>query len=269
MNGLNGLFKFFDYLLYLIQSTNQHGVHSPFVFNFCEQTLYKKQKNEFEHVAELCRQKMIQSSAKIQFYQGEKHSSLSAFAENRIPLAKYNRLLFRWIQNQKLGNHIIEIGSSMGVLPIYLQRGSSDIIRYFVFDNSSKIINISEFNVSTSTINESIHFSIFQNAKSIIHQLENQWRQNNVGIEQNKIDLLIVNDIKNNVDFWELIDWALPHLATNGSIIMNKKNKSAELQLRWKQLQFHPEITVSIDMFDMGMVFSRKEQQKEDFILRY
>nr|WP_299213909.1 hypothetical protein [uncultured Allomuricauda sp.] len=37
-------FKFITYLKFLIKSTNQHGVHSPFVFNYVTKCLYSKQK---------------------------------------------------------------------------------------------------------------------------------------------------------------------------------------------------------------------------------
>lgn len=35
-------FKAITYLKFLVKSTNQHGVHSPFVFNYVTQCLYKK-----------------------------------------------------------------------------------------------------------------------------------------------------------------------------------------------------------------------------------
>lgn len=36
------LFPFVSRLIFLLTSTNQHGVHSPFVFNYITQCLYKK-----------------------------------------------------------------------------------------------------------------------------------------------------------------------------------------------------------------------------------
>lgn len=36
------IYKLFSYLQFLIKSTNQHGVHSPFVFDFVTKGLYKK-----------------------------------------------------------------------------------------------------------------------------------------------------------------------------------------------------------------------------------
>jgi hypothetical protein len=46
-------------------------------------------------------------------------------------------------------------------------------------------------------------------------------------------------------------------------------NETPESQLRWNQLQNLADITVSIDLFGMGMAFARKEQIKESFLLRY
>ena len=42
----------FSYLRFLLKSTNQHGVHSPFVYNFVTKCLYNKQlipKKELKH----------------------------------------------------------------------------------------------------------------------------------------------------------------------------------------------------------------------------
>jgi hypothetical protein len=58
-------------------------------------------------------------------------------------------------------------------------------------------------------------------------------------------------------------------LGSHGSIVFNRLNETPESQLRWNQLQNLADITVSIDLFGMGMAFARKEQIKESFLLRY
>lgn len=42
------MFRFIQYLKFLLKSTNQHGVHSPFVFDFLTKCLYLKNKNRIE-----------------------------------------------------------------------------------------------------------------------------------------------------------------------------------------------------------------------------
>lgn len=49
------LFQLFSRIKFLLSSTNQHGVHSPFVFNFVTKGLYKKSiiTNEIDKYLEL------------------------------------------------------------------------------------------------------------------------------------------------------------------------------------------------------------------------
>ena len=37
----------------------------------------------------------------------------------------------------------------------------------------------------------------------------------------------------------------------------------------WAAIKAHTKVTVTIDLFHFGLVFLRKEQQREDFVLRY
>lgn len=41
-------YKTISYLKFLLKSTNQHGVHSPFVFDFVTKGLYKKETKTFD-----------------------------------------------------------------------------------------------------------------------------------------------------------------------------------------------------------------------------
>jgi hypothetical protein len=37
----------------------------------------------------------------------------------------------------------------------------------------------------------------------------------------------------------------------------------------WEEIKSHPKVTVTIDLFFLGLVFFRKEQVKENFCLRF
>ena len=37
----------------------------------------------------------------------------------------------------------------------------------------------------------------------------------------------------------------------------------------WLEIQNHPEVTLTIDLFFIGLVFFRKEQAKEHFKIRF
>ncbi|MCX6167587.1 MAG: hypothetical protein NT021_06330 [Sphingobacteriales bacterium] len=45
--------------------------------------------------------------------------------------------------------------------------------------------------------------------------------------------------------------------------------QSAELKNQWKLIQAHSAVTVTIDLFYVGLVYFRKSQAKEDFKIRF
>jgi hypothetical protein len=266
--NLNGLFGWLDYIIYLVQSSNRHGVHSPFVYDFADKVLYRQAANAYEPAAELCRKRMLQSDAKILLNSELKEISLSDVANNRIPLAKYYRLLFRWIQYKQLGGNIIEIGSSLGVLPLYLQRGNihyeHDLIqRFFSYDRSKKINEITQFNLRSYENNELVISHPFAEIADITKHF------NHHSLPNSPISLLVINEKLSNPEFWSLLDFASTRLEPNGCIVIFGINNSVESKLRWKQLENDDNFRVIIDLFGMGLVFARKEQIKEAFLLRY
>src|SRR5690606_22891231 len=44
---------------------------------------------------------------------------------------------------------------------------------------------------------------------------------------------------------------------------------SAEMERAWKEIVAMPEVTVALDLFQIGIVFFRKSQEKEYFTIRY
>ena len=60
--------SFISYLKFLIKSTNQHGVHSPFIYNFVTRCLYNKQlvkPKEFANYPSMISRKQFISLLKI------------------------------------------------------------------------------------------------------------------------------------------------------------------------------------------------------------
>jgi predicted O-methyltransferase YrrM len=64
-------------------------------------------------------------------------------------------------------------------------------------------------------------------------------------------------------------EWCLPKLSQNSIMIFDDIYWSKGMKEAWAQIKAHPEVSVSIDLFWIGLVFVRKGQVKEDFIIRY
>ena len=58
--------------------------------------------------------------------------------------------------------------------------------------------------------------------------------------------------------------------ATEGSIfVFDDIHWSDEMHRAWQVIRNHPEVMISIDLFFVGLIFFRKNQPKQDFVLRF
>ena len=62
-------------------------------------------------------------------------------------------------------------------------------------------------------------------------------------------------------------------IADTGSTNLHFQNKNATFQLNpiraWAYIQNESNVSLSIDMYHIGLIFFRKEQTKQNFILKY
>lgn len=161
-------YKLFSYLKFLIKSTNQHGVHSPFMFDFVTKGLYKK---------------------------NQKSNVLNNYQEFKTLSKKEQKIL-------------------------------SKIISYFRI--------------------KTIYFDL----NNISNTLDNGF------------NLFYINDLKtiNNIN--------LDKLNSKQFIIVPEIHQQKKMNFNWQEIIKKKEATVTVDLFYFGLIFFRKEQAKEHFIIR-
>ena len=185
-----------SYLKFLWNSKNQHGVHSPFVYNLVTKCFYDKTNYEEYSI--------LKSNHKSANY----------------PISsKQVNLLFRVVQYLQ-PNYILEIGNS-------LQSATS------VFSLGHKSATISLQN-SSSEFYDLIYFGGNSSKKEVLEYFE----------------LLLPTSSNNSVWIFDDIHW------------------SKDMEEAWEIIKNHPNVTVTIDTFQWGIVFFRNEQKKEHFVIR-
>ncbi|MNO01036.1 hypothetical protein D3C81_2210710 [compost metagenome] len=70
----------------------------------------------------------------------------------------------------------------------------------------------------------------------------------------------------NTVDDYQRI---LFEMREDDIIIVDSPHLSKDQEKSWRFLKQHSKIVVTIDLFHLGLVFFRKGQRKEDFIIRF
>lgn len=254
---------FFRYLLYLLRSQNEHGVHSPFLFN-----LYLKSiKNRHHFYAfddiEKTRKKLLNNHQEIpvtDFGAGSKNNhfpnrKISKIAQTSLKSAYQAELLFKLTHYLK-ANTIIELGTSLGISTAYLASPSSKS-KVYSFEgcpNISKVAQQTFDELSLKNI-EIIEGNIDETLPSTLKKID-------------KIDLAYLDANHRYEPTMNYFNLCLEKVHNETVLIFDDIHWSNEMQQAWEEIKKHPQVTVSVDVFYFGLVFFKKELSKEDFILR-
>ncbi|MFT3795637.1 O-methyltransferase [Flavobacterium sp.] len=252
-----------SYFKFLWQSTNQHGVHSPFVFDLTTKCFYDKTKYGAYPILQKYRKSLLQNHATIEvtdFGAGSKifqsnTREISKIAQTAGITSKNAELLFRVAQYFK-PESILEIGTSLGLATSALSLGNPEakIVTLEGCPETSKIAQsqFQKFNWSSTEFVVSEFDSYLQNL-----QPTNGKRQ------------LIYFDGNHQKDATlKYFDWLLPSAANDSVWIFDDIHWSPDMEEAWETIKKNPQVTVTIDTFQWGFVFFRKEQEKQDFVIR-
>ncbi|WP_405292254.1 O-methyltransferase [Algibacter sp. Ld11] len=255
------MYQIIQYFKFLLKSTNEHGVHSPFVYDLITKCFYNKKnypdyKTIIDYKAALIKNKtLIQVTdlgAGSQVMKQEKRS-ISKMAKNAGSTNKRAKLLYR-LSNYFEPENSLELGTSLGIATAALHLGSPEA----KITTIEGCPNISAFSKS--------NFEVFK-----LKNIEVITGDFNVEIKQlktNSYDLIFFDGNHKKqatLDYFE----ALLETAHNDSVfIFDDIYWSKDMTEAWETIKKHPKIKVTVDTFFWGLVFFRKEQVREDFIIR-
>lgn len=252
-----------SYLNFLYHSKNEHGVHSPFVFNLVTKCFYDKKQYPEYAILKNFRKSLLQNKNTIEVTDFGAGSRV--FKSNTRQIAKIAKtagitpkraeLLFR-ITKYFQPESILEIGTSLGLATSALALG-----------------------------NPKAKITTLEGCKNTLHQCQSQLQKfniNNVDCVNTEFSSFLNNQqpTTNNrqliyfdgnhsktatLTYFELL---LPSVTNETVWIFDDIHWSADMEEAWEIIKNHPKVTVTIDTFQWGMVFFRAEQEKEHFVIR-
>ena len=256
---MNHLVK--TYLKFLLHSKSEHGIHSPFVFDLVTKCFY-----DYSHYSEYTtlknyRKTLLENKNTIEvtdFGVGSRVFKsntryISAIAKKAGISPKNAQLLFR-IAHYFQPETILEIGTSLGLATSALALGSKKS-KITSLEGCPNTVNIAKNQLEKCNLNSieliPTEFSNYLNTEG----RQRHWKLIYFDGNHSK---------KATIAYFEV----LLSTATNDSVwIFDDIHWSKEMEEAWKIIQNHPKVTVTIDTFQWGMVFFRKEQKKEHFII--
>lgn len=249
------------YIEFLLKSTNQHGVHSPFVYDLVTKCLYDKAKYAEYPKIEDFRNLLKQVNHKINVTDFGAGSSKLKSSERKVSdivkhvaISKKNvKLLFRICKYFK-PQHVLELGTSLGLATQAMSLGNQN----------SEIITIEgcpELSAYTSNQFQAQQLNniklINGNFSKVIPQLKHE-----------TFDLIFFDGNHTKEATLNYFEALLPKTHNDSVFIFDDIYWSQGMTEAWETIKQHQKVTVTIDTFYWGMAFFRSEQAKEHFKIR-
>jgi len=248
-----------SYLKFLLKSTNQHGVHSPFVYNLVTRCFYAKTANEKLLLSKKYRALLYQNNTKISITDFGKGSRV--FKTNEREVAKIagitkrkSKVLIRVIEYLK-PKTILEISTSLGLGTASLKIGNQTA-SITTLEGCPKTLEVAKTQLNSFGFND-INFVVGDFKKTL-----------NKTIENNTYDFIYFDGNHQKEATINYFEQCLKTTTNESVFIFDDIHWSKEMTEAWDYIKNHKETTVSIDTYFWGIVIFRKEQLKEHFVIR-
>ena len=252
------------YFQFLLASKNEHSLHSPFVFELYTKIIQAKIKFPVFSRIEKLRKKLLENRSIIEitdFGAGSRiyktnHREIRQIAKNAEKNPKFGKLLFRLIQHFKPST-IFDLGTSLGITTIYESKAYE----------SSKIYTFEGCPATAKLARDNFEELDCKNIEIVVGNIDETLAQKLAQVKQLDFVFFDANHrYKPTVKYFEM---CLKKATEETVFVFDDIHWSAEMHEAWQVIKNHPTVMISIDLFYVGLIFFRKNQPKQNFILRF
>jgi predicted O-methyltransferase YrrM len=255
------------YLHYYFTASNGkgHGIHSPFVFDFIKQVKNDKKKYACYELIEARRKALLNDNNVIEVEDFGAGSSViktnkrivKAIARSSLKPKKFSQLLFRMVQYYQ-PKTILELGTSLGITTAYLAAGNIHA-KVFTCEGATNIAAIAkqtfgQLNIKNIALTKG---DFTHTLPPLLQQLQH-------------IDLAFVDGNHRKAPTLDYFTQLLQYANQHTILVFDDIHWSAEMEEAWAAIQQHPAVTLTIDLFFIGIVCVNTDiKVKQHFTIRF
>lgn len=242
-----------SFLKHQFKAKTRHGVHSPFVYRLLNEVIYDfRAKTVYQEIEQL-RKDLEQDERWIS---NAEPAAVSHLAKKVPKPPKLTQLFYRLVADLKPAT-IIELGTSLEITTAYLAKAAPEA-RFVCIERYSETISIAEENLQK--LNISNVELLFGNVDDLLPKLLE-------GIPE--LDFILIDGNHSRDAILNYFKYCLPKMSNHSMMVFEDIYRSREMKSAWEEIKSNPEVSVTIDLFWIGLVFVRREQRKENFKIRF
>ena len=253
-----------DYIKYFFKAKDEHSLHSPFVFEFYTQVLKDEtHSTEYDEIENLRKQLLSDNRiVKItDFGAGAKTNksiqrTVEDIARKSLKKPSLAQLFFRIIKFYKYKN-ILDLGTSLGLTTAYLGKANSEV-KLKSFEGCSKTAKIAQ---------ENFYKLSLENIEIIVGNIDETLPEKLKGISS--LDFVFFDANHRYEPTIRYFKQCITKTHDESCFVFDDIYWSEEMKKAWQTIQNHESVSISIDLFWVGIVFFRKKQPKQHFVLKF
>jgi predicted O-methyltransferase YrrM len=234
-----------SFLKHRFKAKTRHGVHSPFVYRLIDEVIYDFHAKTVYLEIEPLRAELINYERQNRLL---KKTSLMS--------PRLAQLVYGLVSDLKPGN-IIELGAFLGITTAYLAKAAPE----------ASVFSIERFYETLSITKESLQKLNIHNVKLLSGNANELLPELISGIPE--LDFILIDGNHPGAAILNYFNCCLPKMSKNSMMIFEDIYRSSEMKSAWEEIKSNPEVSVTIDLFWIGLVFVRRAQWKEDFKIRF
>ena len=253
-----------DYLKHRLTSKSRHGTHSPFVYKLVDEVIYDfNSKTEYNSI-EQQRKKLLHDDTIItvtdlgagSHLNKNRTKKVKEIAKNALKSPRLAQLIYRLAKSAAPAN-LLELGTCLGITTAYLSKAcpEADIITIEGCPETAKRAyqNFQELDL------ENIELQV-GNFDTLLPKVIEELPQ---------LDFVYIDGNHRKDATVNYFNWCLPKVHENSLLIFDDIYWSKGMKEAWEEIKSHPEVTVTIDLFWIGLVYFKKGQVKEHFKIKF
>jgi len=266
MNVFFEIRKLLEFLYYQLFSKSRkgHGIHSPFMFSlvrdvFSDRTQYPQLNSLMELRRELIKNQNIlvyEDHGAGSRYTEQKGRTISQMARRASTSHRYGRLIFLLGQRFKPGN-MIELGTGLGLGTCYLALSNPQSVVYTI-ESSKPLVDLAKSNFKKIRAEN-------------IRVIEGEF-QDGLDVLMKELDRFDFVYFDGNHRFGPTVHYfnlCADKAHDNTIFLLDDIRWSREMEKAWQTIKGHDRVRVTVDLFQMGMVFFSKALSPQHFMVRY
>lgn len=251
-----------EYLKFLFKSTNQHGIHSPFAYDFVSQALYREKDKGLMAQWRAARKFLLNNHQRITVTDlgagshvfKNPQRKISAIAKNAGASQKKAQLLSSIVAHRR-PKRILELGTSLGLGSLALslpKKGTLTTVE--ACPNSLKVAQdgFKRHQLDEFVITENLDFDTYLDGLA----------------KETQFDLVLIDGNHTYEATWRYFKKLSAHLHSESLLILDDLYWSKGMTQAWQEICSDQRVRISIDGYDLGFLFFRSGNEKEHYRVR-